>query len=182
MTVWQLASDWDEPRGPNGKTSLISRASRRAAQNRYTLTESNALDMNLHPGSWAPAVPIEVCAEAFTSLWGELSYQWHNPWLAKAVPLLDVRTVGSVGNGADRLNHALLLGRAGSEAGSEACAAGVVLSAEPSVTVFADVLPFTGVPVAAGVVSAAGMLVTGLVALRISRRAERPATPASGGE
>jgi hypothetical protein len=171
MTVWHLASDWDVPRGPNGKTNLISRASRRAAQNRYTLTESDALDMNLHPGSWAPAVPIEVCGEAFTSLWGELSYQWHNPWLAKDVPILDIRTVGNVGNGVDRLNHALLLGRAG----SEVCAAGVAHSAEPSVSVFADVLPFTGVPVAAGMLSAAGMLVTGLVALRISRRAEAPA-------
>jgi hypothetical protein len=57
MVVWQLATSWDEPRGPHKKTSLRSNASRRAAANRFARSEKEALNLNLHACSWAPRCP-----------------------------------------------------------------------------------------------------------------------------
>ncbi|MEO5838371.1 MAG: hypothetical protein ABIQ73_24945 [Acidimicrobiales bacterium] len=91
ITVWKLASDWDDPRGPSRKTRLTSNASRTAAENRYALTESDALDMNLHVGSWAPALAVVVNRNEFEALWDSLSYDWHNPWNARDVRLFDAR-------------------------------------------------------------------------------------------
>ena len=98
MTVWHLETDWAQPRGPHAKTRLVSRASRRAAQHRYALTEDDALAMNLHLCSWAPAAATEVCSEAFMSLWDEVAYDWHNPWLDQTVHIFDIRSVA----GSDR--------------------------------------------------------------------------------
>ena len=61
-TVWMLEPDWGYAWGPHAKTRLISRASRGAAANRVARTEADALDMNLHRCSFAPAVAVSVCA------------------------------------------------------------------------------------------------------------------------
>lgn len=92
--VWQLATDWHPPRGPHGKTRLVSRASRRAATFRVARTEADALDMNLHPCSFAPAVPRTVCATTFDGWWAAHARPWRNPWSGVTVELLDVRRVG----------------------------------------------------------------------------------------
>lgn len=107
MTVWRLDPDWGYPRGPHGKTRLRSRASLNAAAHRYALTEQDALDMNLHLCSFAPAVPVEVCTAEFMYLWDELAYEWQNPWKDTQVAILDDRCVDHVPNGAEVLARAL---------------------------------------------------------------------------
>lgn len=94
MTAWRLDPDWGYPRGPHGKTRLESKASRNAAKNRWALTEQDALDMNLHLCSWAPAVPVEVQTCAFMHIWnhnGAGSYEWKNPWNDTKVQIFDER-------------------------------------------------------------------------------------------
>lgn len=100
LTVWKLAADWREPRGPHGKTALESRASRNAAANRYARTERDALDMNLHRCSWAPAVPVAVCRAAFERAWDDLARPWSNPWNGRTVVLLDRRWILADGGAA----------------------------------------------------------------------------------
>jgi len=107
MTVWQLATDWDEPRGPNGKTRLISRASRRAARHRYALSAADAQDMNLHLCSFAPAVPRTVRRVEFMAVWNAASYDWANPWNSQVVRLLDSRHAGRRPGGDELLERAL---------------------------------------------------------------------------
>ncbi len=161
MTVWHLETDWAQARGPHDKTRLVSRASRRAAQHRYALTEADALDMNLHLCSWAPAAMTEVCSEAFMSLWDEASYVWHNPWLDKSVHIFDIRSVAALPDGEARLVHALSPDDMGSECPADpddVGADGVVSS-----------LPFTGVSALAPALVGAGLIVGGLVALRVAR-------------
>lgn len=107
MTVWQLSADWDEPRGPNGKTRLISRASRRAARHRYALSAADAQDMNLHLGSFAPAVPRIVRRVEFMAVWNAVSYDWTNPWNSRVVRLLDSRHAVRLRRGEALLERAL---------------------------------------------------------------------------
>lgn len=106
ITVWQLATEWREPRGPHGKTRLRSRASRNAARHRFALTRADAENMNLHKCSWAPAVPVVVSRQRFLELWDVLAYDWTNPWNGQTVRLLDSRHVHRVPNGADRFAEA----------------------------------------------------------------------------
>ena len=163
-TVWQLDRDWGYPRGPYGKTRLVSRASRRAAQNRIALSEQQALDTNLHPCSFAPAVAHTVCAATLAALWDDRSYEWTNPWNGTVVRVLDRRHLSAAE--AARLDGActptpgdsVLLradGRAGDSAAND--------SVDPRAT-----LPNTGVGpsrlVAAGIAAVFG----GVIAIRRS--------------
>lgn len=94
MTVWRLDADWGYARGPHGKTKLESKASLNAAKNRWALTEQDALDMNLHKCSWAPAVPVEVNTCAFMEVWehnGAGAYDWQNPWNGTLPRIFDER-------------------------------------------------------------------------------------------
>lgn len=156
MTVWHLETDWAQPRGPHGKTRLVSRASRRAAQHRYALTEQDALDMNLHLCSYAPATQVEVCREAFMELWDELSYQWDSPWLARSVRIMDIRHVAGMSGGEALLGHALM-------ETPETCDPGQAVGA------VSGALPFTGFSGGGAAVAAMSMLAVGLVTLRMSR-------------
>lgn len=102
MVVWHLQTDWGFPRGPHGKTKLKSKASKIAAKHRWALTEQDALDMNLHLCSWAPAVPVLVNKCAFMSIWdhdGAGSYTWANPWNGADVNLFDTRCLAHIENG-----------------------------------------------------------------------------------
>ena len=90
-TSWMLATDWTEPRGPHGKTRLESRASRTAAANRLARSEAEALDMNLHLCSWAPAVEVPVCASQLDSAFAAYGRTWQNPWNGSQVSLVDRR-------------------------------------------------------------------------------------------
>ncbi len=107
MTVWRLDADWGAPRGPHGKTELHSRASRAAARHRYALTERDALAMNLHKCSFAPAVPLSVDRVAFTHLWEPLAYEWRNPWNGRTVRIFDDRHADRIPDGAATLALAL---------------------------------------------------------------------------
>jgi hypothetical protein len=102
MEVFQLEPDWGTPRGPHGKLRLLSTASRRAAANRIALNTDDALAMNLHPCSFAPARAVTVSTAAFTALWTDFSYVWHNPWANTDVRILDLRRVLADPNGAAR--------------------------------------------------------------------------------
>ncbi len=90
-TGWMLATDWTEPRGPHGKTRLESRASRTAAANRLARSEAEALDMNLHLCSWAPAVEVPVCAPQLDAAFAAYGRTWQNPWNGSQVSLVDRR-------------------------------------------------------------------------------------------
>jgi len=101
MTVWRLDADWGYPRGPHGKTKLTSKASRTAAANRWALTEQDALDMNLHLCSWAPAIAVQVNKCAFMEIWdhnGSGAYTWHNPWKDIDVRIFDERCLPHIDN------------------------------------------------------------------------------------
>jgi hypothetical protein len=129
------------------------------------LTEADALDMNLHMCSWAPAVSTEVCGDAFMSLWSEVAYDWHNSWLNRQVRILDIRGVAALPDGESQLAHAFFEDGSGSgscpsdNVGGGAVGAGGVVNS----------LPFTGVSALAPALSGAGLVLTGLVALRVSR-------------
>lgn len=163
MTVWHLETNWAQPRGPNGKTRLVSRASRRAAQHRYALTNQDALDMNLHLCSWAPASATEVCRETFMGLWNELAYEWNSPWLGRSVRLFDIRHVTRVTDGEERLAHALLQGDLSSYHCTPSAAAGGAVAS----------LPLTGLSVVGASAAGAGLVLTGLITLRINRHRGR---------
>ncbi len=107
LVVWKLNADWGYPRGPHGKTRLRSAASRNAAKYRYALSEPDAIAMNLHRCSYAPAVAITVTRSRFMSLWDQLSYEWRNPDTGQTVRLLDARHVRRVSHGTELLNQAL---------------------------------------------------------------------------
>jgi hypothetical protein len=102
MEVFQLDPDWGTPRGPHGKLRLVSRASRRAATNRIALSSDDALAMNLHPCSFAPARALTVNTLAFTALWTDFSSVWHNPWANVDVRILDLRRVLAAPDGPAR--------------------------------------------------------------------------------
>lgn len=123
MTVWQLEPDWGYARGPHAKTRLVSRASRSAAAHRYALTQAQAELMNLHLCSSAPAVPLEVDAEAFAQLWDDLAYEWNNPWANVDVRVFDDRHAVRLVGGPQKLAMALApssgaVGTADPDAGS----------------------------------------------------------------
>lgn len=102
IVVWRLRSDWGTPRGPHNKTRLNSKASRNAAQYRWALTEQDALDMNLHKCSWAPAEAVSVKRCAFMAIWdhnGAGSYAWRNPWKNLDVQLFDTRCLDHIEDG-----------------------------------------------------------------------------------
>ena len=90
-TAWMLDPDWGYPRGPHAKTRLISRASREAAANRIARTQADALNMNLHPCSWAPAVGIDLCSTRVDAAFESYASNWDNPWNATTVSLVDRR-------------------------------------------------------------------------------------------
>jgi hypothetical protein len=90
-TAWILDPAWGYARGPHAKTRLVSGASRAAAANRIARTEADALNMNLHQCSWAPAIPTSVCATQFDAAFDAYARDWDNPWNATTVPLLDKR-------------------------------------------------------------------------------------------
>ena len=91
MTAWRLDPDWGFARGPNNKTRLFSNASRQAAAHRWAIAEADALDMNLHLGSWAPAVQVLVDRTAFMQMFDAAGYVWQNPWKNVGVRILDDR-------------------------------------------------------------------------------------------
>ncbi|HPU38041.1 MAG TPA: hypothetical protein PLS63_00600 [Microthrixaceae bacterium] len=107
LVVWKLSPDWGYPRGPHGKTRLRSAASRNAAKYRYALSESDAIAMNLHRCSYAPAVAITVTRSGFMTLWDQLSYGWHNPDTGQVVRILDGRHVRRLTRGDELLSQAL---------------------------------------------------------------------------
>jgi hypothetical protein len=90
-TAWILDPAWGYARGPHAKTRLVSGASRAAAANRIARTEADALNMNLHQCSWAPAIPTPVCATQFDAAFDAYARDWDNPWNETTVPLLDQR-------------------------------------------------------------------------------------------
>jgi hypothetical protein len=90
-TVWMLAADWGYPKGPHGKTRLVSRASRLGAANRVARTEQEALDMNLHKCSFAPAIEVEVCEARADAAFATWATDWNNPWNRATVSVLDLR-------------------------------------------------------------------------------------------
>ncbi len=92
-TVWMLDPDWGYPRGPGGKTRLVSRASRLAATNRLARTHPEALDMNLHKCSYAPAIGVEVCKARSDAAFATWAADWSNPWNGTTVSVLDLRRV-----------------------------------------------------------------------------------------
>lgn len=110
MTVWRLDPDWGYARGPHNKTKLESNASRQAAKNRWALTKRDALDMNLHKCSWAPAVPVEVDKCAFMEIWdhnGAGSYEWKNPWNQASVQIFDERCLPHIDDSGELWKKAL---------------------------------------------------------------------------
>lgn len=110
MTVWRLSSDWGYPRGPHGKTRLESKASLNAAKNRWALTEQDALDMNLHLCSWAPAEAVEVNKCAFMEIWdhnGAGSYVWRNKWKDVDVRIFDERCLPHIDDSGELWDMAL---------------------------------------------------------------------------
>jgi hypothetical protein len=108
LTVWQLAADWDEPRGPHRKTRLVSGASRKAAYYRYARSSSDAENLNLHQGSWAPPIEVEVDRSYFNDLWSTYATEWHNPWNAETIELIDLRFGTADRDEADRRHERLL--------------------------------------------------------------------------
>jgi hypothetical protein len=133
------------------------------------LTEADALDMNLHLCSWAPAASTEVCSEAFMGLWDEAAYDWHNPWLDKPVHIFDIRSVAALADGEARLAHALLV----DDMGSGVCPPDPADPDDVAVGGVVASLPFTGVSALAPAVTGAGLILTGLVALRFARGDKR---------
>lgn len=110
MTVWRLDADWGYPRGPHGKTKLESKASLSAAKNRWALTEQDALDMNLHLCSWAPAVAVEVNKCAFMEVWdhnGAGAYDWKNPWNGSTPRIFDERCLPHIDDTGELWKRAL---------------------------------------------------------------------------
>lgn len=107
LVVWKLDPDWGYPRGPHGKTRLRSASSRTAAKYRYALSESDAVAMNLHKCSYAPAVPITVKRARFSTLWDRLSYEWRNPSTGEVVRIIDGRHVRRLAHGDELLAQAL---------------------------------------------------------------------------
>lgn len=102
MTVWVLSPAWDTPRGPHGKTELKSKASLIAAKHRWALTETDALNMNLHKCSWAPAVPVQVRRKEFMEIWnhnGAGAYRWSNPWNNSTPEIFDTRCLEHIPDG-----------------------------------------------------------------------------------
>jgi hypothetical protein len=161
MTVWRLDPDWGYPRGPHGKTRLVSRASRTAARHRYALSERDALDMNLHLCSFAPAVAIEVRRDEFMALWDELAYRWSNPWLGGSVWVLDDRHASRLAGGPDLLARAL-------SPGSATDGTCEVEGADRD-AVASGVLPFTGIAGLGAPALGAGLLVSGMIGVRRAR-------------
>lgn len=104
--VWRLQADWGYPRGPHGKTRLVSNASRRAAAHRYALTQRDAEAMNLHKCSFAPAVAVTVDAESFDQLWQALAYELTNPSTGQSVLILDDRHAGRIPQGTTLITSA----------------------------------------------------------------------------
>jgi hypothetical protein len=90
-TAWILDPAWGYARGPHAKTRLVSGASRAAAANRIARTEADALNMNLHQCSWAPAIPTSVCATQFDAAFDKYARDWDSPWNDTTVTLLDKR-------------------------------------------------------------------------------------------
>jgi len=176
VTVWRLDPDWGYPRGPHGKTRLRSRASRNAAAHRYARTEADALAMNLHRCSFAPAVPVEVDGAAFAELWNSLAAPWTNPWNGEVVEILDDRHVGRIPTGPQL--HAAAFGTGGSMidgpggGGADAGAA----QGSPSSTA---ALALTGSSTSTAVAIGFGAISSGVAALHLRRRAVQRATSAS---
>jgi len=103
MVVYRLQSSWDLPRGPHGKTTLSSNASKTAAKHRWALTQNDALNMNLHKCSWAPAEAVVVAKEPFMQIWSSDhagSYTWKNPWNGSAPRIYDSRCLEHLEGGA----------------------------------------------------------------------------------
>jgi hypothetical protein len=91
--VWMLDPDWGYARGPSGKTRLVSRASRLGAANRIARTQPEALDMNLHKCSYAPAISVDVCKVRADAAFATFATDWDNPWNGTTVSVLDLRRV-----------------------------------------------------------------------------------------
>ncbi len=167
MTVWRLASEWEEPRGPHGKTRLESRASRNAATHRWALTEQDALDMNLHLCSWAPAVSVEVNNTAFIQVWNELAYDWENPWNGKTVRILDDRCLPHMEDGEDIFVCALAGATTSDPAPTPTPNEDPTPSAEPATAGNPPpALAFTGTTTGTLVAAGAGTFLAGLAARR----------------
>ena len=191
VTVWRLDPDWGYPRGPHGKTRLRSRASRNAAAHRYARTEADALAMNLHRCSFAPAVPVEVGGAAFAELWDSLAAPWTNPWNGEHVEILDDRHVDRMPGGQDL--HAAAFGAHGSTTraarSSSGDAAGSMTDGpggggadagaaqgSPSSTA---ALALTGSSSSTAVAIGLGAISSGVAALHLRRRAVQRATSAT---
>ena len=176
VTVWRLDPDWGYPRGPHGKTRLRSRASRNAAAHRYARTEADAVAMNLHRCSFAPAVPVEVDGAAFAEPWNSLAAPWTNPWNGEVVEILDDRHVGRIPTGPQL--HAAAFGTGGSmtdgPGGGDADA-----GAAQGSPAGAAALALTGSSTSTAVAIGFGAISSGVAALHLRRRAVERATSAS---
>jgi hypothetical protein len=133
-TVWMLEPDWGYPRGHSGKTRLVSRASRLAAANRVARTQVEALDMNLHKCSFAPAFGVDVCKDRADTAFATWAADWNNPWNGTTVSVLDLRRVS-----ADQDPFACPASVAGRETGSTSSSFGAKAGAGTS-----GPLAFTG--------------------------------------
>jgi hypothetical protein len=161
VAVWQLDPDWGYPRGAHAKTRLVSRASRRAAQNRFALSEQEALDMNLHLCSFAPAVMRTVCADTFVDLWQRRSYEWTNPWSGRVARVLDRRHLSL--SDAAQLEGACVAG-AGELVSFDTLASTATARHDPGT------LPFTGGAQRELAAVGVAALVSGVIAMRQGKR------------
>ncbi len=184
--VWRLDADWGYPRGPHAKTRLRSAASRNAAAHRFALTESDALAMNLHKCSFAPAFSVEVDGEAVAEIWQALSYSWTNPTTGQVVQILDDRHLDRIPRGEARWARALTASApgwtaagtpaaqsgAGTATGADDSAAAAGASAGPAASSHdgSDAgLALTGSAPGGAVLAGLGAIAAGVAALRLRR-------------
>ena len=82
---------------------------------RWALTEEDALNMNLHLCSHAPAFPVTVKKSEFMRIWNDPngSYVWSNPWNGVDVRILDERHLSDIDDSDDDWDIALCVAGAG---------------------------------------------------------------------
>lgn len=155
MVVYRLQSSWDTPRGPHGKTELNSNASKTAAAHRWALTEKDALDMNLHKCSWAPAEAVVVAREPFMEIWSSNhagSYTWENPWNGSSPRIYDSRCLEHLEGGdelwAAAMNPPCVAGAMADGITATRVVAGPAATATPTATAVAAATPTAAVAVA----------------------------------
>lgn len=177
MTAWRLDPDWGFARGPNNKTRLFSNASRQAAAHRWAIAEADALDMNLHLGSWAPAVQVLVDRTAFMQMFDAAGYVWQNPWKNVGVRILDDRHVTRVPDGAaiwaramNPITPAVFVPPTTAPETPASIPAPAAATRSPAPT---PALALTGADVPLRAAMSVGLVATGAAFVRIARRRQQ---------